>query len=88
MQTSRTVIDPAANKRAILEARASGYAIADGEVELGLCSLAVPIVNMHGETVAAVNTTAPSSRVRSNDMIERFLGPLRQVAEDIRPVLA
>jgi len=43
---------------------------------------------MHGQTVAAVNTTAPSSRVRSSDMIERFLGPLRQVADDIRPVLA
>jgi IclR family pca regulon transcriptional regulator len=88
MQTSRTVIDPAANKRSVFEARTNGYAIADGEVELGLCSLAVPIINMHGQTVAAVNTTAPSSRVRSSDMIERFLAPLRQVAEDIRPVLA
>jgi IclR family transcriptional regulator, pca regulon regulatory protein len=88
MYTSRTVIDTAANRRSIFDARTNGYAIADGEVELGLCSLAVPIVNMHGQTVAAVNVTAPSSRVRSNEMIERFLGPLRQMAEDIRPVLA
>ena len=86
--TSRTVTDAAANRRLILDARATGYAIADGEVELGLCSLAVPVTNLHGETVAALNATAPSSRVRSSDMIERFLAPLRQVAEEIRPVLA
>jgi IclR family transcriptional regulator, pca regulon regulatory protein len=85
--TSRTVTDSATNRRHIMEARMNGYAVADGEVELGLCSLAVPIVNVRGETVAAVNVTAPSSRVRSGEMIERFLTPLRQVAEDIRPVL-
>jgi IclR family transcriptional regulator, pca regulon regulatory protein len=88
MYTSRTVVDTGANRRSIFDARTNGYAIADGEVELGLCSLAVPIVNLHGQTVAAVNVTAPSSRVRSGEMIERFLGPLRQVAEDIRPALA
>jgi IclR family pca regulon transcriptional regulator len=87
MYTSRTVVDMSATRRSIQDARANGYALADGEVELGLCSLAVPITNMHGQTVAAVNTTAASGRVRSSEMVERFLGPLRQVAEDIRPVL-
>jgi IclR family pca regulon transcriptional regulator len=86
--TSRTVIDSNAVRRCVMEARANGYAIADGEVELGLCSLAVPVFNVHGEIVAAINTTAPSSRVRSSEMVERFLAPLREVAEDIRPVLA
>jgi hypothetical protein len=42
---------------------------------------------MHGHTVAAENTTAPSGRVRSSELVERFLGPLRHLAEDIRPVL-
>jgi IclR family pca regulon transcriptional regulator len=87
MHTSRTVTDMTANRRTIIEARTNGYAIADGEVELGLCSLAVPITNLRGETVAAVNTTAPTSRFRSSEMVERFFAPLRQVAEDIRPVL-
>jgi IclR family pca regulon transcriptional regulator len=86
--TSRTVIDSNAVRRCVMEARANGYAIADGEVELGLCSLAVPVFNVHGEIVAAINATAPSSRVRSSEMVERFLAPLREVAEDIRPVLA
>lgn len=86
--TSRTVTDLTAVRRLIFEARTNGYAIADGEIELGLCSLAVPISNQRGETVAALNATAPSSRVRSGEMIDRFLVPLRQVAEDVRPVLA
>lgn len=87
MHTSRTAIDPAAIKRAIVDARENGYAIADGEVELGLCSLAVPIHDVHGLPVAALNTTAHSGRVRGSEMVERFLPLLRQVAEDIRPVL-
>ncbi len=88
MHTSRTVTDPAAIRRGIAEARCNGYAIADGEVELGLCSLAVPIFDLRGNIVAAINTTVPSSRVKASEMIERFLPHLRQVAEEVRPVLA
>jgi IclR family transcriptional regulator, pca regulon regulatory protein len=88
MHTSRTVTDPAAIRRSIQDARTSGYAVVDGEVELGLCSLAAPITDLRGKIVAAVNTTAPSSRVKSAEMVERFLPHLRQVAEEIRPVLA
>ena len=88
MHTSRTTIEPAAIRRQIAEARANGYAIADGEVELGLCSLAVPITDIRGNTVAAINTTAHSGRMKSGEMVERLLPLLRQVAEDIRPVLA
>ena len=88
MHTSRTTIDPAAIRRSIADARTNGYAIADGEVELGLCSLAVPLTDIRGNTVAAINTTAHSGRVKSSEMVERFLPLLRGVAEDIRPVLA
>jgi IclR family pca regulon transcriptional regulator len=86
--TSRTNTDIASARKAIIEAREHGYAIADGEVELGLCSLAVPIRDIRGKIVAAVNTTAPSSRVRSSEMVERFVPLLRRVAEEVQPVLA
>lgn len=88
MHTSRTITDPATIKRMIVEARTNGYAIVDGEVELGLSSIAVPITDLRGKIVAAVNTTAPSSRVKPQEMIERFLPYLRQLAEEIRPVMA
>ncbi|MEX0590515.1 MAG: IclR family transcriptional regulator C-terminal domain-containing protein [Xanthobacteraceae bacterium] len=85
--TPRTTVEPSAIRRAILDARAAGYAIADGEVETGLCSIAVPITDPRGKTVAALNATAPSERVRSSEMVERFLPLLKRAADDLRPIL-
>jgi IclR family pca regulon transcriptional regulator len=86
--TSRTVTEASAIRRAILAAREEGFAISDGEVETGLCSIAVPVVDPHGRTIAALNATAPSARVRRSELVERFLPLLRQAANDIQPVLA
>jgi IclR family pca regulon transcriptional regulator len=85
--TPRTVTEAVAIRRAILAARDEGYAISDGEVETGLCSIAVPVLDLRGRTIAALNATAPSARVRRSEMVERFLPLLRQAANDIRPVL-
>jgi IclR family pca regulon transcriptional regulator len=85
--TPRTRVDPVAIRSAILDARTHGYAISDGEVEAGLCSIAVPITDPRGRTVAAMNATAPSARVRSSEMVDRFLPLLKQAAEDLRPTL-
>jgi IclR family pca regulon transcriptional regulator len=86
--TPRTVTETDAIRRAILVAREEGYAISDGEVESGVCSIAVPVVDAYGRTVAAMNATAPSSRVRRTEIVGRFLPLLRQAAGDIRPILA
>ncbi len=32
-----------------------GYALADRQIEVGLCSLAVPVLSRHGQVVAALN---------------------------------
>jgi IclR family pca regulon transcriptional regulator len=86
--TPRTVTEAAAIRRAILSARDEGYAISDGEVETGVCSIAVPLVDQQGRTIAALNATVPSARLRRSEMMERFLPLLRQAANDIRPILA
>jgi IclR family pca regulon transcriptional regulator len=85
--TQRTITEPAAIRRAIIETREAGYALADSEVESGLCSIAVPVINPGGRTIAALNATAPSDRVRNAEMIERFLPLLRGIADDLRPGL-
>ena len=33
----------------------AGYALADRQIEVGLCSLAVPVLSRHGQVVAALN---------------------------------
>lgn len=85
--TPRTLTDRGEIRRAILETRSGGYSLSDGEVELGLCSLAVPIVNAQGRTVAALNATAPSVRAEGKEMSERFLPELRKVSDELRLAL-
>lgn len=85
--TARTTTDVAAVRRAVMDVRTSGYALVDGEVEIGLSSIAVPVTNLRGQTIAAMNASAPSERVRSSEMIERFLPLLQRTAEDLRPVV-
>jgi len=85
--TPRTVTEAASIRRAILSAREEGYAISDGEVETGVCSIAVPLVDQQGRTIAALNALVPSARLRRSEMMERFLPLLRQAANDIRPIL-
>jgi IclR family pca regulon transcriptional regulator len=85
--TSRTTVNPEAIRQSILEVRNSGYSAVDGGVELGLRSLAVPVANQRGRTVAAMTVTAASSRMRESEMVERFLPLLRHAAHDLKAVL-
>lgn len=85
--TARTVTEPGAVRRSILDVQTNGYSFADSEVEPGLCSIAVPIIDMQGQTIASLNATAPSGRVTRTEMVERFLPLLRQIADDLRPIL-
>jgi DNA-binding IclR family transcriptional regulator len=45
------------------------------------------VIDPRGRTVAALNATAPAGRVRSNEIMERFLPLLREAADDLQPVL-
>ncbi len=60
--------------------RDQGYSIVDEELELGLRSIAVPVVTRNGRTVAAMNTGVHASRVTIEEMTERFLPVLREGA--------
>lgn len=66
---------------------AQGWALVDGELELGLRSLAVPVRARSGEVVAAINVAG-----RSDDAADAFLAltlaPLRAAAAAIESDLA
>jgi len=53
--TDHTVIDRAGLRRAIDEVRVQGFAYVEEELELGLCSIAVPVRNREGRVAAALN---------------------------------
>jgi len=58
---------------AVRAARAQGYAIVDEEIELGLRSIAVPVVDSAGRTVAAMSLAVQTKRMAKQDMVERLV---------------
>lgn len=57
--------------------RAQGYAIIDQELEIGLCSIAVPIENARGRVVAAINIGVPAAHLAAEHLAERYLPALK-----------
>lgn len=74
--------------QAILKAVATkGYCIVDQELEEGLRSIAVPIVDQDDRVRAAINVSAQANRISLDTMRRSFLPALQQAAGDIRSVL-
>jgi len=68
--------------------RANGYAFNDQELEMGLRSLAVPVRNVVGEVVAAMNVSVQASRVTRREMVDAFLPVLVSAARKLGNQLA
>jgi IclR family transcriptional regulator, KDG regulon repressor len=74
-RTPRTTIDTGTLKEELATIRARGYATDDEEYELGVRSIAAPISDDSGNSVAAVGVTGPTQRLTKN----RLLGIARYV---------
>ncbi len=72
----------------LAQVRADGYALNDQELEIGLRSIAVPVHNVVGHAVAAMNVSAQASRLSRRELIEDVLPPLRAAAERLGSQLA
>jgi IclR family transcriptional regulator, pca regulon regulatory protein len=78
--TAKTITDHA-QLRAILDVvRTQGYALVDEELELGLRSIAVPVVTRSARVVAAMNSGVSAARVLTSELLERILPALREHA--------
>jgi IclR family pca regulon transcriptional regulator len=74
--------------RAVLEAtRQQGFAIVNEELEFGLRSIAVPLIQKNGQVTIALNISAQAARVPASEMEERFLPSLRVAGEALRYTL-
>ena len=65
----------------LAEVRSDGFAVNDQELEIGLRSIAVPVKNVVGATVAAMNVSTQASRVTRRELLENGLPLLRAAAE-------
>lgn len=81
--TPKSVADPSALAAAIRKARADGFALVDEELELGLRSIAVPIRDRTGRTVAAINVSTQAARFTAAEMRREILPRLKLAAARI-----
>ncbi|MBV8416602.1 MAG: helix-turn-helix domain-containing protein [Verrucomicrobia bacterium] len=85
--TERTVCNADELRKEIRSVSKQGYALVDQELELGLRSLAVPVLAGRSRTVAAVNVSTQAARTTKAAMLQNFLPVLRQAAADISSCL-
>ncbi len=78
--TPKTVRSRKRLQALIGEARTRGYALVDEELELGLRSIAVPVVSQTGRLAAAMNSGVHAARVSEKELRERVLPLLRDHA--------
>jgi DNA-binding IclR family transcriptional regulator len=65
-RTPRTLTDANALREELAKVRARGYAIDDEEYEVGVRSIAAPVRDDTGSSVAAVGVTGPAQRLTRN----------------------
>ena len=78
--TPHTVTDVRRLRRLIETARDEGYAYVEQELELGLCSIAVPVHDHEGRVVAALNASMPCHAAARRLALEKVLPSLRSTA--------
>jgi IclR family pca regulon transcriptional regulator len=85
--TLHTVTDVRKLKAMIEQVRANDYCVASEEHELGVHALAVPLRDMRGHTVAALNVVSSPQRLRLEMMQKELLPLLLDAARELRSLL-
>jgi len=85
--TVHTLVDPRQFRAVIAQVRAQDWCVASEEHELGVHALAVPLRNMEGRTVAALNVVAPPQRLDPRVLQKDLLPLLLEAARELRPLL-
>lgn len=81
--TTNTITSAPALKKALAQVRRAGFAWAVDELDYGICSIAVPIINGEGQVLAAINCSTTTSRVNKAEFETSRLRFLRESAAQI-----
>jgi IclR family pca regulon transcriptional regulator len=85
--TPHTLTDARQFRAEIEQARQADWAAAREEHELGVQAVAVPLRNMRGATVAALNIITPPNKCALDDLARGYLPLLMEAARELRPLL-
>lgn len=87
-RTPHTLADANAIMAQLAMIRAQGYAVIDQEVEGGLCSIAVPILNARGQVMAAVNIGVSAFDMQAAGLAGAYLPALCQLQRRLAGMLS
>ena len=85
--TSHTCTDAAQFQAIVAQARVQDYAVAHEEHELGVHALAVPLRNMQGKTVAALNVVTSAARLQPQALQHDLLPLLQEATRELRALI-
>ena len=85
--TRYTVTDPKLLRVKLAHAHTRGYCLVDQELEFGLRSIAVPIRNVEGKVVAALNVGVNASRYSKAQLKELALPVLPAISQELSGLL-
>ena len=85
--TRHTLTDPATVLARVQQARKQGWCLVNQELEEGLISLAAPLVDASGRTVAALNLSGQANRTSARVVQDTLLPPLLEAARQISALL-
>jgi IclR family pca regulon transcriptional regulator len=79
---------PAQRREVLEQVRAQGWAIVDQELEVGLRSVAAPVTDADGVTVAAINVSTTTATASLERIREEFLPAVLATASTINRTIA
>ena len=86
-RTPNSIADVGGLLEEISKVREQGYSLVDQEVEIGLRSIAVPVLSQRGNTIAALNTGFASVAKEVPMAVTDFLPKLIQAQEGLKRVI-
>lgn len=67
----------------LAQTRNAGYAVCDGEMDVGVVAISLPIYDNQGQAVASLSAVGPKYRFTSPEYKEKIISTLRRYANDI-----
>lgn len=87
-RTRFTITDVTELAAKIAQVRKQGWSLVNQELEEGLVSMAAPVIDHSGQTVAALNISGQANRTSARVMQEIMLPPLLAAAQTISRMLS
>jgi len=81
--TPHTLVTREELDEAIAVAARQGFAVVNEELEIGLRSIAIPVLSAHRGVVAAMNVGVQAARMSEKDLRTRVLPALRRAAKEL-----